>query len=328
MIHVRILCLSVLAAVVLVACDKIWDGGSERGSLTLSGTVDAHQVDLSFQVGGRIFRLNTDEGRKVQASDVVAELDPKDYELALSRARAQENSAHKALAVLQVGSRPQDIRSAEAALAQAEADLRFANMEVKRSADLVAKHFVSQEALDRATNLAEVAAAKVEQAKQSLSLLREGPRKEDIERAAADYGAARAAAATAEQQLAYVKLVSPVAGVVSLRLAERGQVVAAGQAVFRVTELDRSWVRAYLGEKDLPRVKLGQAAEVRVDGLPGKIFAGRLSFISPEAEFTPKTVETKALRVDLVYRVRVDVDNAEGQLKVGMPADVGLAMDK
>ncbi|MGC2519560.1 MAG: efflux RND transporter periplasmic adaptor subunit [Burkholderiales bacterium] len=328
MIFVRSFGLSLLAVIALVACDKFWDGGSERGMLTLSGTVDAHQVDLSFQAGGRILRLNTDEGRKVQVSEVVAELAPKDYELALSRARAQENSAQKALAVLQAGSRPQDIRSAEAALLQTEADLHFANAEVKRNTDLVARHFVSQEALDHAIDQADVAVAKVEQAKQNLSLLREGPRKEDIARAAADYAAARAAVAIAEQQLAYVKLVSPVAGVVSVRLSERGQVVAAGQAVFRVAELDRPWVRAYLGEKDLPRVKLGQTAEVRVDGLPGKSFAGRLSFISPEAEFTPKTVETKALRVDLVYRIRVDVDNAEGQLKIGMPADVRLAVEK
>lgn len=328
MINARRFSCSILAAVALVACDKIWDGASESGGLALSGTVDAHQVDLSFQVAGRILRLNTDEGQGVWVSEVVAELDPKDYELSLSRAHAQENSAQKALAVLQAGSRPQDIRSAEAALSQAEADLRFANTEVTRDTDLVAKHFISQETLDRAIDQSDVAVAKVEQAKQSLSLLREGPRKEDIERAAADYAAARAAAATAKQQLAYVKLVNPVAGVVSVRLAERGQFVAAGRAVFRVAELDRPWVRAYLAEKDLPRVKLGQTGEVRVDGLPGKIFVGRLSFISPEAEFTPKTVETKALRVDLVYRVKVDVDNAEGHLKIGMPADVRLVVDK
>jgi HlyD family secretion protein len=310
------------AAFALVACDRIWEPGTERGILALSGTVDAHEVDLSFQVAGRILRLNTDEGRKVQASEVVAELDPKDYDLALKRARAQEHSAQKALAALKAGSRVQDIRSAEAGLAQAEADLRFANLEVKRNTDLVAKHFVSPEALDRVTDQAAAAAAKLEQARQTLSLLREGARKEDIERAEADYGAAQAAASTAAQQLDYVKLASPVAGVVSVRLAERGQVVAAGQGVFRVAELDRPWVRAYLGEKDLTRVTLGQKAEVRVDGLPGKVFIGRLSFISPESEFTPKTVETKALRVDLVYRVKVDVDNAEGQLKIGMPADV------
>jgi HlyD family secretion protein len=112
---------------------------------------------------------------------------------------------------------------------------------------------------------------------------------------------------------------------VSVRLAEAGQVVAAGQPVLRVAELTRPWVRAYLAQADLPRVQLGQPVEVRVDGLPGQVLHGRLSFISPQAEFTPKTVETKALRVDLVYRVKVDVADERGLLKIGMPADVVIA---
>ena len=298
--------------------------GSSTQAIVLSGTVDAHQVDVSFQVTGRISRLATDEGHRVARGETLAELDPRDYELALERAHAQANSAEKALAVLKAGTRPQDIRAAEAAVVQAEADLQFARMQHRRMVDLVARHFVSDQQLDTARNQADVAAAKLEQARQALSLAREGPRREDIERATADYAAARAAVAIAEQQLGYVRLASPVNGVVSARIAEAGQVVAAGQPVFRVAEADRPWVRAYLSEPDLARVKLGQAAEVKVDGLPDRVFAGRLSFISPDAEFTPKTVETRALRVDLVYRIRVDVDNAEGLLKIGMPADVKL----
>jgi len=112
--------------------------------------------------------------------------------------------------------------------------------------------------------------------------------------------------------------------VVSVRLADSGQNVTAGQAVLRLAELAKPWVRVYLGEKDLPRVRLGQGAEISVDGLPGRTFKGRLSFISPEAEFAPKTVETRALRVDLVYRAKVDVEDAAGLLKIGMPADVHL----
>lgn len=297
---------------------------SAKSAIMLSGTVDAHQVDLSFQVAGRIARLNTDEGRRIRPGEVVAVLDARDYELALARARAQADSASKALAVLKAGTRPQDIRAAEAAVEQAQADVRLAQAQLKRMTELVEKNFVSAQQLDAARNQADVAAARLDQARQTLSLAREGPRKEDIERAAADFAAARTAADTAQQQLAYVELVSSVAGVVSVRLAEAGQVTAVGQPVFRVAEVDRPWVRAYLSEPDLARVKLGQAAEVRVDGVPGRVFAGRLSFISPQSEFTPKTVETRALRVDLVYRIRVDVDNAEGLLKVGMPADVKL----
>jgi HlyD family secretion protein len=318
----------IAALAVLGGCDVSWPWG-DRGNaetVTLPGTVDAREVDLSFQVGGRILCLNTDEGRAVLPDEVLAELDPRDLELSLARARAQAASAEKALAVLRAGSRVQDIRAGEAALKQAEADLRFALTQRERTVKLVADHFAPPQQLDTANDQVDVATAKVEQARQNLSLLREGARKEDIERASADLDAAKAAAATAEQQLAYARLVSTVAGVVSVRLAEQGQNVTAGQPIFRISELDRPWVRVYLDEKELPRVKLGQPAQIQVDGLPGKTFTGHLSFVSPEAEFTPKTVETRALRVDLVYRAKVDVEDAAGQLKIGMPADVRLTV--
>jgi len=314
----------------LAGCDVSWpwSNRAKTATILLSGTVDAHEVDLSFQVGGRILRLDTDEGRPVKVGETLAELDPRDLELALARARAQAASAEKALAVLKAGSRMQDIQAAEAALRQAEADLRFASAQQERTAKLVADHFAPPQQLDTANDQVDVATAKVEQARQNLSLLREGPRKEDIERAGADLDAAKASAATAEQQLDYARLTSTVAGIVSVRLAEQGQNVTAGQPVFRIAELDRPWVRVYLDEKELSQVKLGEPAQIVVDGLPGKVFSGHLSFISPEAEFTPKTVETRALRVDLVYRAKIDVDSEAAQLKIGMPADVRLAVER
>ena len=322
--------IAVAALLLLAGCDIPWPWGSHAKSapIELSGTVDAREVDVSFQVGGRIERLVTDEGRVVKAGEVLAELDPRDLELAAARAQAQAASAEKALAVLRAGSRIQDIRAGEAAVQQAEADVALAISQQERTAKLVADHFAPPQQLDTANDAVDVAKAKLDQARQNLSLLREGARKEDIERAAADLEAARAQASTAVQQLAYARLVSTISGVVSVRLAEKGQNVSPGQAVFRIAQVDQPWVRVYLGEKDLPRVRLGQEAEVRVDGVPGKVFRGRLSFISPEAEFTPKTVETKALRVDLVYRAKVDVDDAAGALKIGMPADVRLAVDR
>lgn len=314
-----------LLAAGLQGCHWPWEPAGPASTLTLSGTVDARQVDLSFQVGGRIARLLTDEGRTVHAGDAVAELDASDLRLAAERAAAQSESARKALASLKAGARPQELRVAEAALAQAQADERFAQQEVARTAQLVDQHFVSPQQMDRARSTDDAARARVEQARESLALLRAGARKEDIERATAEVAAAEAAQRSIERQLGYVALPAASDGIVSVRLADAGQVVAAGQPVFRVAQLSRPWVRAYLAEPDLPRVQLGQRAEVRVDGLPGKVFAGRLSFISPQAEFTPKTVETRALRVDLVYRVTVDVDDPGGLLKIGMPADVSLA---
>ena len=309
------------------ACDSVshWSSSQRNGGeIVLSGTVDAHEVEVSFQVGGRVQRLHTDEGHSVASGELLAEIDPRDFELSLARSRAQATSSDKALAVLLAGSRVQDVRAAEAALGQAQADRKLAQIQQARTAKLVAEKFAPPQQLDAANDALDVATAKVEQSRQNLSLLREGARKEDIERARADAEAARVVAAIAEQQLAYTRLASPAAGVVSVRLIEQGQNVNAGQPIVRIAELARPWVRVYLDERDLPRVRLGQAAKVIVDGVPGKTFSGHLSFISPAAEFTPKTVETRELRVDLVYRAKVDVDDADGLLKIGMPADVRL----
>jgi HlyD family secretion protein len=320
---------AVLAAVLLGAllsgCRWPWQGDAAAGALTLSGTVDARQVDLSFQAPGRIARLLTDEGQSVTAGMVIAQLDTSDLQLALERARAQSAAARNAYAALKAGARPQELRAAQAAVAQAAAERQFADQQVVRTRELVAQHFVSPEQMDRAGSTADAAAARQDQANQSLALLRAGARREDLERAHAELEAAQAAQASAERMLAYAALHSPVGGVVSVRLAEAGQVVGAGQPVLRVAELARPWVRAWLAQADLARVQLGQPVEVRVDGLPGEVLHGTLSFVAPQAEFTPKTVETKALRVDLVYRIKVDVDDPHGRLKIGMPADVTIA---
>lgn len=314
---------TLLAIVVLVpGCRWPWRGDETRQPITLSGTVDAHEVDVAFQAPGRIRALSTDEGRTVQAGDIVAQLDDADLVLAAQRATAQAAAADHALASLRAGARPQELRAAQAALAQAQADRHYADQQVRRTRDLIEREFVSHDQLDRVQSAADAAAARVDQARASLSLLQAGARQQDLARAAAEADAASAAAGEARRALGYARLVSPSAGVVSVRLAESGQVVAVGQPVLRIAELQRPWVRAFLPEQDVARVHLGDAVDVRVDGRPDKVWRGRLSFVSPQAEFTPKTVETKALRVDLVYRVTVDVDDAGGDLKIGMPADL------
>ena len=313
-----------LSCVVLAGCRWPWQAETESTQLTLPGTIEAREIDLAFQVSGRIDNLAVDEGYAVKTGQLVASLNNRDYELALQNAQAQADAARAALAALQAGTRPQELRVAEAQLASAKVDLNFARSEVRRIGELVPKNLATRQQLDQVRQQQDVAQTKVEQQAQTLALLQEGPRKEDIDRASAEYQARQAALETARQQLAYTRLISLTDGVVAVRLADSGEVMAPGQAVLRIAELARPWVRAYLNETDLPKVKLGQAAEVRADGLPGQVFPGHLSFISPKAEFTPKTVETRALRVDLVYRIKIDVDNPNGLLKLGMPVDVAL----
>jgi HlyD family secretion protein len=315
--------LAVLASLpLLLAFRWPWQTADDTELIELSGTVEAREIDLAFQVTGRIVALKVDEGDTVQAEQLAAALDDHDYQLALRNAVAQMEAGQAALAALQAGSRVQELRVAEAQLAKAQADFDYARVEYQRIAGLIPRKLVAMEQLDQAKLQQEVARTGVEQARQHLALVREGPRQEDIDRVAAELRARQALVEIAQRQLDYAQLRSPVAGMVSVRLAEAGEVVAAGKPVVRIVELNRPWVRAYLNETDLPRVRLGQATEVRADGLPGQVLKGRLAFISPEAEFTPKTVETRALRVDLVYRVKVEVDNPNGALKLGMPADV------
>jgi HlyD family secretion protein len=267
----------------LSACNR---GGGNGATIDLSGTVEAREADLSFQVGGRITKLPVDEGDVVKSDQVLATLDDADYQLALKRARAEDAAAH-------------------AAVEQARAQVKFTRSDLARVSHLAQKNMVSPEKLEQAQLAKQSAAA-------------------NLDRALAQVAVARAAVDTAKRQLQYVQLVAPNAGTISIRMAEVGEVVPPGKTVLRLAETARPWVRAYINEADLARVRLGQEAQVRVDGLPNTVFKGRLSFISPKAEFTPKTVETHALRVDLVYRVRIEVNNPEGALKIGMPADVTL----
>lgn len=323
----RTLRFAVLAvALPLAGCDWPWQHPPADAPLALSGTVDARQVDLAFQVPGRIVAILADEGGALQAGQAAATLDETDLRLVARRAQAQAEAAGQVLAAMRAGARREELAAAAAAVAQAEADAAFAAHEVVRTQQLVQQQFVSPQQLDRARSAADAARARLEQARQAQALMRAGARAEDLRRAQAELEAAQAQRESAQRQLGYVRLDSPTAGIVSTRLAEPGQVVGAGQPVLRVADLAHPWVRVYLAESELARVRLGQAAQVTVDGLPGRVFHGRLSFISPEAEFTPKTVETRALRVDLVYRAKVEVDDAAGLLKIGMPADVKLAL--
>ncbi|WP_455365368.1 efflux RND transporter periplasmic adaptor subunit [Kaarinaea lacus] len=319
---ISVVVIIILFALAMSGCGS--HGNTGNGEIQLSGTVEAREVDLAFQVGGRISQLDADEGRWVKEGDVVAALDPTDLQLALQQATATANAAKANLDALKAGTRRQELRVAEADLQKAQSQLNYAKAEVKRVSFLVPKKLASDEQLEQAQLQYEVALASVEQAKQNLSLLREGPREEDIQRAEQEFVARTEAVEITKQQLVYATLISPVTGMVTVRLSEAGEVVAPGQSIVRIAKTAQPWVRAYLNETQLGKVRVGQAAQVKTDGSPEKTFTGKLTFISPVAEFTPKTVETKELRVDLVYRIKVEVDNPKGILKIGMPVDVIL----
>jgi len=311
-----------------------------EGTLTLSGNIEVTESRLGFKIAGRLAQRLVDEGADVKTGDVLARLDPVDQEQALSRATAQEALSKAALDQLQNGSRPQEIASAQADWQRAQANMDVAlSQYVKakddssRYTDLFKRKVVSAQdfenyltAYKAATSTLAAAREQVRSSKEQLSLLVEGPRIEEIEQGKARYEADKQARIQAEQQLAYAALYAPYGGVIQSKSAEAGDYLNPGSPVVSLAAIDAVWLRAYLNETDLGRIKIGQEATVTADSLPGKSFKGRVSFISDQAEFTPKSVQTFEERVKLVYRVKIDLPNAERFLKPGMPADARLQL--
>ncbi|MGE5189634.1 MAG: efflux RND transporter periplasmic adaptor subunit [Gemmatimonadota bacterium] len=295
--------------------------GRDDATIRLSGNVEVIDVGVSFKVPGRVRARLVDEGMSVADGQVVAVLDAEDLERELGVKEAEAAAARASLAELLAGSRPQEIARAEAAVARAEAEAVRLARDGERVAALYAREAVARREFDAAKAAADVAQARLEEAREDLLLVREGPRRETIARARARLREAEEAAALARTRLSYATVRAPLAGIVLSRNVEPGDYVFAGTPVVTVGDLRKPWVRAYVAETDLARVKVGQPVSVTNDTYPGKRYAGRVSFVSPEAEFTPKSVETRKERVKLVYRIKVDIDNPAMELKPGMPVD-------
>lgn len=294
---------------------------SSDTTVRISGNVEAHESVVSFKVQGRIVALPVQEGQSVTQGDVLAELDNDDYrqQVAVDEATVRTREAELALAM--AGSRTQEIQAAKQTLIDAQADLELKRGEFKRRQSLLAEQGVSREDVDTAASQLKRAQATYERVKQTHDQIVEGTRKEEIAVRQANLDLARQALQMSRVKLAYTLLTAPVSGVVVVRQAEMGEVVGPGTPVVTIADIDRLWVRGYLNETDLGRVRWGQPAIVRTDTYPDKAYHGRVSFIASQAEFTPKSVETYKERVTLVYRIKIDVDNPNHELKPGMPAD-------
>jgi HlyD family secretion protein len=299
----------------------------EASQLVLLGNIDVRQVNLSFKVDGRIETLAVDEGDPVQAGQVIATLDKRYFHDALRVERAKRDNLAAVLARLEHGSRPEEIEQARAQLAQQRANLVLARANLKRGEELVKRDGISKEELDVRRESVSVGEANVKYAEQTLRLAEIGPRQEDIDAARAQLRQQEAAVIQSERRLADSDLLAPNDGIILTRAREKGAIVQAGETVFTLTLATPVWVRTYVNEKDLGRIRPNMAAEVRTDSAPNNVYPARIGFISPTAEFTPKTVETRELRTDLVYRLRVVVDNPDGGLRQGMPVTVTLNLD-
>jgi HlyD family secretion protein len=323
-----------LVALITASC------GDEPPSNTLrvSGHVEATEVQVAAEVGGRLVELLVAEGDRVTRGDVIARLDTRDIELQLERARADRLQADAQLRLLQAGSRVEDIRQADAQLdaaetevAAAQAELKAADMDLERFEALLRANAGSQKQRDDARARADVArervrgmSERVRAAREALARLRAGARPQEIDAARARVAAADAQIAALDENFKDATIVAPVDGFVTLTLADQGELLAPRTPVVVVTDLDRAWANLFVPEPMVPRVKLGQSASVTTDA-GGDPIPGKVTFISPKAEFTPRNVQTADERSKLVYRIKVTVDNSKGILKQGMPVDAELA---
>jgi HlyD family secretion protein len=319
----RILLIVIIAAAVagLVYYLLTRNKEEEANFIKVSGNIEATEVDVGFKVSGRIVSRFYEEGDWVHQGKVLAKLDDEDLRNRLEVARATLMSAQARLGKLLAGSRPEEIRQAEANLHQAQFDLGNKQIQYERMKGLYGRGVISKEAFDNAETGFKVAQAAVQVATENYQLVKEGPRKEDIEDARAQLDQARASVKLNETQLSYTTLHSPISGVVLVKSGEVGEVVNPGTSILTIADVENVWLKAYIPETDLSRVKWGQDVIVTTDLRPQKKYRGRISFISSQAEFTPKQIQTEKERVTLVYRIKVDIPNKDRELKPGMPAD-------
>lgn len=294
------------------------------GIIKVSGNIEITDADLGFKIPGKISKRLVSEGEKIKEGQTVAIMDSSDLEKEKALREAEVELAKSQLAELDAGSRPEEIAQAAALVRSVKADVEKLKSDFSRQSELFRKKVISDKEYEASRAAYDSAQARLKEAQERLSLYELGPRSEKLDQARANLHHAVAALELAETKLGYACIYSPLSGMVLSHHAEPGEYVGAGTPVATVGDLEHAWIRAFISETDLGMVKQGQKALIVTDTWPDKKFEGTVSFISSQAEFTPKTVQTEKERVKLVYRIKIDVPNQDMELKPGMPADAEI----
>ena len=309
----------IIAALVLAACNR----NQDDTTIHLNGRIEAATVDLGPKVPGRVTEVLVREGDRVKAGALLVRLDLGETSIAVEREAAGVRSAQARADDLQAGSRESEISAAQAEVADRSASVRLAEKEVERQRFLLDRKVGTQRDYDRARTDLERARAAMKVSQERVDIVQEGTRRNQTRAAEAE---TQRAQAVLEQSVAVARegeIRAPADGVIVHRLAEPGQLVGAGQPALTMAFADRLYVRTFIPETKLGRVRMGTPARVTVDAFPGKEFPARITEIAPEAEFTPKAVETKAERVNLVYAAKADLDRGWSEpLVPGQPAEI------
>ena len=303
-------CLSLLAVAALAAAGS-GCGGNADGLIEASGTIEGTEINVAAEVGGRVLRVAVTEGARVAAGDTLVVINDEEYRLQLKQAEANLASQDAAYRLAREGSRKEDLLQAEAAYTAAKADHQ-------RMVDLLATATITQKQYDDVY-------ARFVAAEQTYAKARTGLRPEEISGARARREGAAVQVELLQKRIRDCTVLAPAPGTVTLRAVEPGELVGMGSHVVRVTFLDKVKLTIYVNEAELGLVNLGQPAEVFIDSFgESRPFSGTVVYISPTAEFTPKNVQTKEERTKLVFAVKIEVNNPDGALKPGLPADAVL----
>lgn len=313
--RVAILVLAVLSPALMAGCSR----RSAPGEISSSGYIEATEVRVSTKVGGMVALLAVQEGDRVQAGQLLAQLDSTDVVLALNAARADRDQAAADLRLRLAGTRTEEIREAAAQLDRAQADLDGTERDFTRMQALLDAGSGTEKARDDAGTRRDQARGTRDATREQFLKRKNGSRPEELDAARARLASAEARVAQLDRQREDTSIESPLPGTVTERLVQAGELVTAGAAICVITDLERPWLTAYIGERDLGRIRLGDAAEVVTDD--GQRRAGAISFVSSSAEFTPRNAQTRQEREKLVFRVKVSLENKDGLFKAGMPAE-------
>ncbi|MGO9144915.1 MAG: HlyD family secretion protein [Desulfomonilia bacterium] len=308
---------------------------STNGGMYYSGTIEAIESNLAFQASGHVTIIQAEEGKAVNKGQVLAELDNTEFQSRLEQANASLDKAIKEKEQLEellgiyTDTLPEDVKRAEANVAVARNTMLDAQKNIIRYEDLFKKGVIAEQERDtirlgfeNAQSKLNESEAALKQAKSNLKKI--DTTKKDIESAQAAIDLAKATLDQARIQLGYTKLIAPYSGIITSRNVEPGEVVSPGREVITMSDLSRVDLKIFVDETDIAKVKPGGKVEVKVDTFKDKVFTGWVSYVSPDAEFTPKIIQTKKERVKLVYLVKVSVSNPDYELKTGMPADAYL----
>lgn len=317
---------SLLLIFFLLLIIKGCKSNEDQNQIAVTGNIETVNVIVSSKVSGEIISIFKDEGDKVTAGDTLLIIDPTIYQIKLREAEALLLSAEAQYELVRNGARKEDIQQAEQLLRQSEVNLQTAQNDKVRFENLYQTKSISKKQYEDAMAKYEVALAQYNSAKENYSKIKNISRPEELKQVKANVERLKANVDLIKKNLNDCYVISPINGIVVKRFIEIGETATNLSSLIKISDLSQVELMVYVNEKDLPKIKLGQLVEVTVDAFPTKKFDGKIIYISPEAEFTPKNIQTKEERTKLVFAVKVKIDNPDYELKAGIPADAVIKL--